>query len=144
MRAAPLSVRPSPASINDCDLPVSLVYNRSRRRGPRSSLAKMRRALPKRCRALPGMASGESEASMPAILTDFPHHNSSINSNLINSAGPSTHSTPSDTRRPGTEKRNKEEITILMVNIRCLSKNLVELECHLRQLQPHIVLIQET
>ena len=41
-------------------------------------------------------------------------------------------------------KRIKGEITILMVNIRCLSKNLVELECHLRQLQPHIVLIQDT
>ena len=78
LRAAPLSVRPPPAPIN-VDFSVSHVYKRSRRRGPRSFLAKMRRALPKRCRALPGMASGETEASMPEILNDFPHHNSRFN-----------------------------------------------------------------
>ena len=122
--AAPLCARHPLASINCSDCSVSLVYKRSRRRGPRSDLAKMRRALPKRCRALPGMGSGESEASMPAILTDFPHHNSDINSNLINSAGPSTQLIPSDARRAGTVK-NKEEITILMVNIRCLRKILL-------------------
>ena len=82
--AAPLCVRPPLASINCSDCSVSLVYKRSRRRGPRNFLAKMRRALPKRCRALPGMASGESEVSMPVFFNDFPHHNSRHNSNLIN------------------------------------------------------------
>ena len=141
--AAPLCARPSLASINCSDCSVSLVYKRSRRRGPRNFLAKMRRALPKRCRALPGMASGESEVSMPVFFNDFPYHNSRHNSNLINSAGPSTQLISSDARKPGTGKK-KEEISIFMVNIRCLSANLAELECHLHQLQPHIVFIQET
>ena len=138
--AAPLCARPPLASINCSDCSVSLVYKRSRRRGPRSFLAKMRRALPKRCRALPGMASGESEASMSTILTDFPHHNSRHNSNLINSAGPSTQLISSDARKSGTGKK-KEEISIFIVNIKCLSPNFAEFQCHLHQLQPHIVFL---
>mgnify|MGYP000055044264 CR=1 FL=1 len=129
LRGGPLNVRPPPALIH-VDFSVSHVYKRSRRRGPRNFLAKMRRVLRKRCRALPGMASGESEVSMPAFSNDFPHHNSRHNSNLINSAEPSTQLISSDARKSGTGKK-KEEISIFMVNIRCLSANFAELECHL-------------
>ena len=142
LRAAPLSVRPPPAPIN-VDFPVPHVYKRSRRRGPQNFLAEMRCVLPKRCRALPGMASRGSEASMPTILSDLPHHNSSINSNSINSAGPSTQLISSDTRKPGAVKK-KKEFLISTTNIICLRKKLTDLECHLQQLQPHIVVIQET
>ena len=107
--AASLCARPPLASINCSDCSVSLVYKRSRWRGPRNFPAKMRLALPKRCRALPGMASGKSEVSMSVLFNDFPHHNSRRNSNLINSGGPSTQSISSDARKPGTGKK-KEEI----------------------------------
>ena len=54
------------------------------RRGPRSLLSKMRRVLPKRCRALPGAASGESEASAPIdSLNILPQHFDSIDSEFV-------------------------------------------------------------
>mgnify|MGYP005639129711 FL=1 len=35
-------------------------------------------------------------------------------------------------------------MTILMINIRCLRVNLLELELHLQTMRPHIVFLQET
>ena len=80
-RAAPLRARQSPASSNlIVDTVVYTDLRRIRRRGPRSRLALLRRALPKRCRALPGMASGESWATVPDNSSQFPQPNSNINS----------------------------------------------------------------
>ena len=138
-RAAPLRARQSPASSNlIVDTLVYTDLRRIRRRGPRSRLALLRRALPKRCRALPGMTSGESGVAMPPNSPQFPQPNSSINSqpflepNVFLSA---------ITKRIQT---TKAEVTILMINIRCLHANLLELEFHLQTMRPHIVFLQET
>ena len=62
-RAAPSRERQEPAS-NSCKIHVIPCQSRIHRRGRRSILSKLRRSVPKRCRALPGTASGESEASV--------------------------------------------------------------------------------
>ena len=72
MCAAPLCVRQSPASINN-DLVNISVYSRCHR-GRRSTFANLRRSLPKRCRALPGIAQGEAGAQMPVDNSDLPHN----------------------------------------------------------------------
>ena len=138
-RAAPLRTRQSPASSNlIVDTLVYTDLRRIRRRGPRSRLALLRRALPKRCRTLPGMTSGESGVAMPVNSSDFPQPNSSINSQ------PSleSHIFPSATAK--RIQTAKAEVTILMINIRCLRPNLLELEFHLQTMRPHIVFLQET
>ena len=68
---------------------------------------------PKRCRALPGMTSGESGVTMSVNSSDSPQLNSSINSqqSLESYIFPSA-----------TAKRiqtAKAEVTILIINIRC-------------------------
>ena len=60
--AAPLRARLDPVCINSSH--VYIVKKRSHR-GIRSKLACLRRALPKRCRTLPGIVSGESETRIP-------------------------------------------------------------------------------
>ena len=130
-------MRQSPASFNSVSDCAPCEYKRARRRGPRSSLANLRRALPKRCRALPGVASGESEAPTSVVSSIFqPQPNSSINS------GPSPNLNPNAIFK----KRNapKKEIIIFVLNIQCLRAHMVELEYHLELHKPHIVLLQET
>ena len=77
MCAAPRRERQFPASFNS--ILVENVYKRSHR-GSRSKFALLRRSLPKRCRALPGIAHGESGARMPASSLDQPPFNSLIHS----------------------------------------------------------------
>ena len=130
-------MRQSPASFNSVSDCAPCEYKRTRRRGPRSSLANLRRALPKRCRALPGVASGESEALTPVVTSIFqPQLNSSINS------GPSPNLNSNAIFKKGSA--TKKEISIFVLNIQCLQAHLVELEYHLDMHKPHIVLLQET
>ena len=72
MCAAPLCVRQMPASF-EFDYVYSSVNKRSHR-GCRSVLARLKRSLPKRCRTLPGIVSGETETRMPVINSDLPHN----------------------------------------------------------------------
>ena len=80
-RAAPLCVRQSFASRNSVSDFTHCEYKRVRRRGPRSFLAIMRRALPKGCRALPGVVSEESETSTPDHFSNNPQQMLRDNSN---------------------------------------------------------------
>ena len=89
---------------------------RSRKRGPRSAVALLRRSLPKRCRALPGMASGESGASMPVVSSNNSQHFSEINSD----------SSPNENPNAIFKKRKvrKQGIKMLIANIQGLSAHL--------------------
>ena len=99
----------------------SIIFQRIRKRGPRSHLALLRRSLPKRCRALPGIASGESEASVPDNLIASSQQIQNPNLNLMHA------STQNDTIPASKTKKKKEEITILVVNIQSVRAHLVEL-----------------
>ena len=70
MCAAPLCVRQMPAS-SDFGHVYSSVNKRCHR-GCRSMFARLKRSLPKRCRTLPGIVSGETETRMPVINSDLP------------------------------------------------------------------------
>ena len=77
--AAPVrSVRQTPASLISNSLHLPEFPRRLRRRGPRSQIALLRRSLPKRCRALPGAAPGESGADAPVPLNFSPQQNSAL------------------------------------------------------------------
>ena len=89
--APPEYVRQSPAA-RPCG-------KRLRRRGPRGRLAPMRRSLPKRCRTLPGMSSGEAGDVIPDPIQNGESHDTSnpdrkiYLSNLVasNSCGDGVH-----------------------------------------------------
>ena len=121
--AAPLRSERLPLAMPDYHI------RRMRRRGPRSQSALLRRALPPRCKALPGTCHGKSGHSVP----DFNCINSSpkINSNILEN-----------------EKIDQilcdDQISIYLINIQCLLARLPELNCHLEEYRPHIVCIQET
>ena len=137
--AAPSGVRQLPASLSIVDNDVNISNLRRRRRGPRSFRAKLRRALPRRCRALPGAAPGESGASAPEINSAL-----SPQSNLISDASfdlPSSHIIRHDSF---PRRRQRQEILIFVLNIQSLRSRVAELEFPLSQLQPHLVLLQET
>ena len=99
--------------------PVALrCGKRLRRRGPRGRLALIRRSLPKRCRTLPGMSSGEAGDVIPDSIQNVESHDNSNTdreiylSNLVasNSCGDGVH--------------------VFQINIQCLMAHLAELSFH--------------
>ena len=138
-RAAPLRVRQHPASQLD-SYPRYKSNNEPRKnhRGRRSFLAQMRRALPRRCRALPGTTSGEAEVSVPENSSEDPR------ACVFNARIASCDNAIINQRPPFPRHKSKEKILIFMINIRCLQAHQAELEFHLNELRPHIVLLQET
>ena len=104
----------------------------------------MRRALPKRCRALPGVVSGESETSTPDHFSINPQQITRDNSNSFpNQLNANSQFDASvEESRPKTAK--KDIVLLLVVNIQCLKARLTEFCFHLESLRPHIVLLQET
>ena len=128
-------MRQSPASIFP-ELTNDELTRRVRRRGPRSVISKLRRALPKRCRALPGAVSGESETAAPETsFADLSHGNNSSKCDepkALNSIFPPTPLIPEVTRI----SRKTDYLKILIVNIRCLHAHTGELEYHLDEQKP--------
>ena len=75
-------MRQTPASLISNSLHLSDFSRRLRRRGPRSQIALLRRSLPKRCRALPGAAPGESGADAPVPLNFSTQQNSALHDDI--------------------------------------------------------------
>ena len=95
---------------------------RWRRRGPRSIVVKLRRALPKRCRALPGISAGEAAEQMPE---------NSIDNSQPHSCKSSVYKSALIKENPNARRQvKKEEISILVLNIQSLRAHLAELEFH--------------
>ena len=127
--APPECVRQSPAA-RPCG-------KRLRRRGPRGLLALLRRSLPRRCRSLPGMSSGESGDTIPDTQLIHESPNESCNQSS---------SVSSCTRRPRISRQSCEGISVLTVNIQSVNSahHLAQLSHQLNLHRPHVVLIQET
>jgi len=139
--AASLCARQSPASSNSDNLNTRQMTGRLRRRGPRSTLALLRRSLPRRCRALPGTTPGESGVDVPVILSSMFSQQS--DSKIISSENPAKDPIFTQ-RKPAAGRGNQTHILLYCINIRCLLSHLGELNYHLNRLQPHIVMLQGT
>ena len=107
------------------------MWQRLRRRGPRSHLALLRHSVAKSCRTLPGTSPGESGD----IVSESLSHIESQDVNTNNSRCTSV--------REGQNSK-REVVQIYSVNIQCLSAHLAELTFQLQLHRPHVVLIQET
>ena len=133
MRAAPQRVRhssaPNSSLVNKCEY-----ASRLRRRGPRSFRSILKRNLPKRCRTLPGIASGETEA-LPMSVNSI-HNSQQVEQNKDSFS----------IRKISVRNQNKvqDKLLFFVCNIQCLRAHLVELEFHLNHMRPHVVLLQET
>ena len=92
--------------------------------------------MPKRCRTLPGVVSGESGTSAPE---DF--HFQSQSNFLASNSNIEINAPALEEKAQG---KSKSEIGILVLNVQCLRAHLAELEFHLKIHQPHIVFLQET
>ena len=108
-RAAPSRERQEPAS-NSCEIHVIPCQSRTHRRGRRSILSKLRRSVPKRCRALPGTASGESEASVSENKFSSSQH-------IINSPELQLSNSSVIHAIPNPKKNRKSHLKILILNI---------------------------
>ena len=142
--AAPPGVRQFPASLsvmnnNNNSNSISSLIKTRRRRGPRSFLAELRRALPRRCRTLPGVAPGEPGASAPENNSAFRPQ-----SNLISDASLDLPSSLIIRQDSFPRRKQKQELLIFVLNIKSVRAHKTELEFHLFELQPHLVLLQET
>ena len=141
--AAPPGVRQFPDSLsvlnNNNSNTISSLIKTRRRRDPRNFLAKLRRALPRRCRTLPGVAPGESGASAPENNSAFRPQ-----SNLISDASLDLPSSLIIRQDSFPRRKQKQELLIFVLNIQSVRAHKTELEFHLFQLQPHLVLLQET
>ena len=101
---------------------------RTRRRGPPSYVAIMRRIC-KSCRAPSAQASGESDAVNAESLHNAPQHVShSIDSIAVSYSSESQQSIFHDNvRSTVSHSRRDSQISVLCANVRSLIKNYVEL-----------------
>ena len=123
--AAPLSSARQPPATQSSG-------KRSRRRGPRSKLALLRRSVPEQRRALPGMSPGESGDEMPVNQMYCTPQKVVNNDHIFDK-----------TEVPASNSCHKG-VAVYSVNIQCLLAHLAELEFSLSIHRPHIVLIQES
>ena len=102
---------------------------RLRRRDLRSQCARLRRALPKHSRTLPGTCFGESKHDVSDSLPEnSPQRDLQNNSSKVNFQ----------------ISGDQNGLLIFLINIQCLLVRIPELCHHLEAHRPHIVCIQET
>ena len=105
------------------------IHRRTRRRGPRSQLSRLRRSIPRERRALPGTCHGEAGHFVPdSVLINSPHDDQSHNSRI--------------SRKDICDFDS--HISIFLINIQCLMARIHELSFHLEKHKLDIVCIQET
>ena len=136
-----------PASSRDIDGHI-IRYQRTRKRGPRSQLAVLRRSLPKNRRTLPDAAAGESTASASAPFKVYPPSSVQICEKhslikVVQATSANSNCMPVIENKDKS-KNKKSFVSFFVCNIRCVLKNLTELCVQLRRHRPHVVMLQET